>query len=403
MKFLKNNVFVFVLAFFLFHQLDAQDDLYLKGIASIDKKEYQQAVQSFDEVLQNSPGNIDALQKRGEAFYSMGNYEKALADFENVDQQKSAYSSIWISRCYAQNGNIVKAMDALAEHLKSPYKLPRKDIFLEPAFQKIENTREWRNFWRKDWYRPYETQKAEAQYLIQKEQSQEALELLNVLLNQNDDDASLYYLRSKAYSQMTMYSEARANLNLAVSKAPDETFYRHERAELYLQMNRYEDALDDYSVMLKKSPDNFDLYLERANILLYMHDYKPALNDVKSYLKFFEDDVEAMFLAGEINYKSGDYYEAIRSFNKVLDQDQTNEKYFVARGNTYIKLHTFEYAANDLSMALDLNPENPEIFLARGIAQLGLNLNKRACHDFKKAFNMGEKKALDYLQKYCDY
>ena len=80
MKFIKNSIFVFVFAFFLFQQLEAQGDLYLKGVAFIDKKDYPRAVQSFNEILQSSPGNIEAKQKRGEAFYNMDDYEKALAE-----------------------------------------------------------------------------------------------------------------------------------------------------------------------------------------------------------------------------------------------------------------------------------------------------------------------------------
>jgi tetratricopeptide (TPR) repeat protein len=397
----------FVLAlFFTFLWLlptGAQENLYLEGIASFQQRNFPQAVQSFTEVLKASPENLDALQKRGEAFFGMDDYDEALSDFRSVNSIKSNFSSLWISKCYAEKGETTKALEALADHLNSPYKLTKKEILLDPSFQRIENTREWRSFWKKDWYKPYENEKAEADFLIRQEKPDEAIEKLNVLLNQKDDDASLYFLRSKAYVQLRMYNKSLADLNLAVSKAPAENIYREERIGLYMKMKRDEDALNDYAEMIKASPGDFELYLKRAGLLLKMHDYRYAMRDVNTYLGYFEEDEKALYLGGRISYESGEYYDAVKYFNRALKQDQTKDIYFIARADTYVKMHTWEYAANDYSMALDLNPDNPEVYLSRGIVHLKENQNKKACYDFEKAFKMGEKKALDYLQKHCDF
>ncbi len=396
-------VFVFVFALFLLHQTEAQESLYLKGMASFQQRDFPQAVQSFTGVLKTSPENIDALQKRGEAFFCMGNYDEALSDFRSANSKKNNYSSFWISKCFAEKGEAQNALEALADHLNSPYKLTKKEILLDPSFRKIENTRAWRSFWKKDWYKPYENEKAEAEFLIRQEKPNEAIEKLNILLNQKDDDASLYFLRSKAYAQLGMYNKSLADLNLAVSKAPSENTYREERIALYLKMKRDEDALNDYAEMIKTSPEEFELYLKRAGLLLNMHDYRYAMRDVNTYLGYFKEDEKALYLGGKISYESGDYYNAVKYFNQVLKKDQTKDIYFIARGDTYTKLHTWEYAANDYSMALDLNPDNPEVYISRGIVRLKEKKNKKACYDFDKAFKMGEKKALDYLQKYCGF
>lgn len=396
-------VLIIVFTFFALQQNGAQDKLYLKGLASLQQNDFPQAVQSFTRVLQSSPENIDALQKRGEAFFRMRDYDEALADFRSVNSIKSNFSSLWISRCYAEKGQTENALEALGDHLKSPYKLTKKEILLDPAFRKIENTREWRSFWKKDWYKPFENEKAEADFLISQEKPKEAIEKLNILINQNDDDATLFFLRSKAYAQLKMYNESLADLNLAVSKAPAENAYREERIRLYLKMKRDKDALNDYAEMIRATPGDFDLYLKRAGLLLDMHDYKYALRDVNTYLGYFKEDEKALYLGGRISFESGDYYNAVKYFNRALKQDQAKDIYFIARGDTYVKLHTWEYAANDYSMALDLNPDNPEVYLSRGIVHLKEKKNKKACYDFDKAFNMGEKKALEYLQKHCDF
>jgi tetratricopeptide (TPR) repeat protein len=396
-------ILVLVFAFLMLQHTEAQDSLYLRGLASFQQRNFSQAVQSFTGVLKTSPKNIDALQKRGEAFFGMGDFDEALFDFRSVNLTKNNFSSLWISKCYAEKGETAKALEALADHLNSPYKLTKKKILLDPSFQRIENTREWRSFWKKDWYKPYENEKAEADFLIRQEKPNEAIEKLNVLLNQKDDDASLYFLRSKAYAQLRMFNKSMADLNLAVSKAPAENLYREERIALYMKMKRDEDALKDYAEMMKASPGDFELYLKRAGLLLKMHDYRYAMRDVNTYLGYFVEDKKALYLGGRISYESGDYYNAVKYFNRALKQDQTKDIYFIARADTYVKMHTWEYAVNDYSMALDLNPDNSKVYLSRGIAHQKENQNKKACYDFEKAFKMGEKKALDYLQKYCGY
>ena len=50
--------------------------------------------------------------------------------------------------------------------MKSSFRKSEKDIMLDPAFSIIENRPEWRQFWKKEWYRTIEKGMAEIEYNV---------------------------------------------------------------------------------------------------------------------------------------------------------------------------------------------------------------------------------------------
>ena len=62
---------------------------------------------------------------------------------------------------------------------------------------------------------------------------------------------------------------------------------------------------------------------------------------------------------------------------------------------------SWEWAANDFGMSLDLDPGNPEVWLSKGIALANEGHTDDACHDFRQSMRLGNKRAPDYISKYC--
>lgn len=403
MNLIKGTGFVFICLLLSGSALNAQEELYLKGVAELNKGKNIQAVESFSQILSEKSGKVQIWLKRGEAYLEMKDYDRAIQDFNMANSIEPSIASLWLSRCFALTGEPEKAVRALENHLRSVYKKSQKEILLDPAFLNLEKTREWRNLWKTDWYKPYEYQKSEAAYQIQKDNYTKALENINILLNQNEEDASLYYLRAQVYLALKQYSKSLSDLERAINMETEKENFRLDRAELYITMGHNNEALQDYSYILDRQPEFFDLYIKRAKLLLSMQKYDQALSDIEFYLGYFNEDIEAQYLGGMINYSAGRYFDALVYFNNTLEIGQDDKKYFIDRGNTFLKLHTYKYAVNDFSMALDLDPQDSGVYLNRGIAHIRDNKSMKACYDFKKAFGMGEREALFYLQQYCNY
>jgi len=389
--------------FFLTFYGFGQEDLLLRGMAGLERGEYSKSENLFNQILQNHPGNTRVLVQRGISRFKQGKYADATVDFLKVDSLKPGMGALWLARTYTITGNAEKAVHALETHLASPYKKSEKEILMDPVLSKLENTKSWRNLWRKDWYSPAEREKSEILFALSREKYGEALDKLNLLLNQYPEDWQLYFYRAKAYRGHGKQKPVLENLQQALKLNPGNQDILRYRAAFFNTLRKSEEAITDYSTLLKKYPGAFDIYLKRAGIFRDRHEYSKAIRDIKTYLTYFPGDTNAGYLGGVISYEAGRYFDALGFFNPLMEKEMGKKKLYMSRGLTYYRLHTYKQADNDFSMALDLDPEDAAIYFNRGKVRLALENRKKACYDFNKAFKMGDRNALEYLQKYCKY
>ncbi len=380
----------------------AQKDNYLVAAACIIDGREKEAINILNEVIEKDSNNNELLLLRAKAYYQAGDYEPAINDLTKVEEgQGNCF--LWLARCYAAKGENEKAVSFLKKHLASDDKKAESEIMLDTAFSKLERTTEWRMLWRKDWYSAYERAKADIGFRIQQKEYDKALNNVNILLQQKDDDAELYQLRAMQYEARHNFQAALRDYSKALELDPSGVKFRLSRLSLNRRLKKNEDVLDDIDLLLGWHPGMFKLYIAKAEILHDMGNFKEAAKSMKKYIMYFPEDRDASFFASRINFDAGTYYTSLQYLNHLIKMPFPKKDYFYLRGLCYNELHTYSYAENDFCMALDLDPNDPEIYYNRGLARLSAGKNEPACYDFKKAFSMGEKKALQYLQHYCNY
>jgi len=380
-----------------------QETVYLQGMAQLKKGQYAKSEASFTALLQLHPNTVEALMNRGIAQFRQRKYTLAAKDFLIADHLKPGRGTFWLAKTYVLSGNPEKAFNELKAHLISPYKKTEKEIVMDPVLSKLENTRGWRTLWKEDWYTPVEREEAEILFLLSRKKYRDALTKSNVLLNQYNEKASLYYSRSRIYWGLGNQELALEDLKKALELAPDDFEILQYRAGIYAKMGKSGEAIADYSNLLFMHPDSFNIYLKRANIYRTRREYAKAIQDIKTYMHYFPQDQEAGSLGGEISYEAGRFTETLTFLNPLLKNEKGDKSLFVSRGLTYYNLHSFTQAENDFSMALDLDPDDPNIYFNRGRTRLALKKTKKACYDFRKAYNIGNRNSLEYLQKYCNF
>src|SRR5579859_6250292 len=60
------------------------DDDYQAGLKLYSARDYAQAIQRFNEAIQQDPNNIPALQARGNCYYFLGQYPNALGAYQKA-------------------------------------------------------------------------------------------------------------------------------------------------------------------------------------------------------------------------------------------------------------------------------------------------------------------------------
>jgi tetratricopeptide (TPR) repeat protein len=396
------NILLFLVAVLVSSAQDA-DELYCRGVASLESGYYEEAINSLTSAIKSEPNNPVLYLKRGEAFYKSDLLDDALNDFqENKRMDENTTADLWLSKTYARLGNEEKSLYYLRNHLSSRYHLKEKMIKKDSAFDNLQYSDGWYNLWQEDWYTKEEKIEEEIDYLMKKEMYLDAIAMLDEKISVSEDPYKLYACKAELDTKLGNFKGAVTDWDNAIAlerRVPD---YYIKRGKAYIELGKSKSAIEDFSRVLRQDPANFSTYLERANAYAELKEFDLAIRDVTKYLIYFENDQKAIALCGNLHYRNENYIEALKYFNRNLKLDNSKAEYFKDRGKTYLKTRTYKYAINDLSMALDLYPYDGETYLFKGIARFESGDKNGACSDWNKARNYGEMKAVEYLLDYCE-
>ncbi len=402
---MKKTLIILINVLFVIYNLSSQeqksDDLLLKALVKFEQKRYIDAQNILTEAIVKNDKNYILFLNRGENFYSQERYKNAISDFKIAEKQKKGSANYFIAKSYAQINNISKTIEYLKLYLKSKNKLLEAEIRLDPAFSKVENTKEWITLWKEKHYSNYEKNLSNAKYCISSDKISDAFDILDSEIKKNKTRHQAFYMRAILNIEIKDYKKALKDLNKVVKLKQKNTKYLIKRAETFSKLEQYKNTIDDYNSAINLNPNNPKLFYYKSKSENKIGKYKEALNSINRFLKYYPSDTEALFLCGNINYNSENYFKALEKFNECIKNGVSKPEYFNARGDCYFKTKTFEYAVKDYSMSLDLNPRSGEIYFKKGKAEYEIRNYENACHDWKMSETLKFYKASDYIQKYC--
>jgi len=114
-------------------------------------------------------------------YISKGDYQSAITDLNSANAIKQGAGDFGLSRIYALRREASTSMYHLASCLRSTFRRSEKEIMLDPAFTAIENSPEWRNFWKEARFSTYEKSIAELEYYYSAGKREEAESVLLML------------------------------------------------------------------------------------------------------------------------------------------------------------------------------------------------------------------------------
>jgi tetratricopeptide (TPR) repeat protein len=272
---------------------------------------------------------------------------------------------------------------------------------LDPAFSVIENTPEWRQFWKKERYNIFEKKIPEVEYYISTGNREEANSVLSELINGYPDDNSTLYAKALVDFSIQKYSEAITILTKLTTTDKKNEAWLRLLAKTQVASGNQAGASLTYSQLIDLGIPDAKLFLYRAECYRKTGEYDKAFKDLSGFLELYPENKEALSLSGKTEAESGDNLKALDFFSKNLKLHPNDPACYVDRANSYFVSRSWDYAISDYSMALDLQPSDPEVWLNKGIALLSMGKTDDACHDFRKALSLGNKKATSYISRSC--
>ena len=377
------------------------NEAYLQARADMLVEQYAEAGQKILSIPANERTS-PMYQTLGESFYLTGKYGEAALFFAIADSMRTnPESQLYTARAFAMMSQPAKSVEWLQKYLSQREKLSESELALDPAFAKIEHSKEWKTLWNREWYNAAERKSAEASVLVKRQKYTEALGVIDVEIANRTSSAKLYALRAKVYEGLEQYDPAYESAQTAVRMRNNSPEYFADAARLAVRVKKYDAALDNINQAIRFDPYRLDLYLQRAAILRMNNRYDDARNDINFYFKYLPSDTQAIYQMGMAETAAGNPLSGIEYFNILIDNNKTTPEYFIARADAYAKATNYTLADNDLSQALDLNPALPEALFKKGVVLQREDHLEDACYYWRKALETGNRDAAEYIYKYC--
>ncbi|MCU0460617.1 MAG: tetratricopeptide repeat protein [Bacteroidales bacterium] len=399
---MKSKTLVFIFTFFLTAFTSGQStyDLLLKAKAFNDTGSPVMAVELLN-VSSAVPTDSRLLTVRAEAKLLIGDFQGAISDFNSANKITQYSGEYGLARVYAIKGDAATALYHLEINMKSSFRKSEKEIMLDPAFAKIENKPEWRLFWKKEWYSVADRKLSEVEFYVRAGNVDEARSVTAELERDYPGNHSSVYAGALVKNSSGRYGEAVKSLSDLVAAEPDNEQYLRALASAQIAGSNPSGASETYSKLISMEIPDAELLLLRAECYRKTGEREKAIADIKKYLSFYPESKAALSLAGKTESASGNSLKALEYLSENLRLHPNDPECYIDRGNSYFMSKSWQWAINDYSMSLDLDPNNSDAWLSKGISLVNSGKTEDACHDFRRSFALGNKKATEYISKYC--
>jgi tetratricopeptide (TPR) repeat protein len=342
----------------------------------------------------------DLLYEKGKAYYQTGDIKEAANCFYQLNEKEPNKAAIELARCYALLNKPEFACNQIEAHLKQKERLMQHQIKSDTVFRRIENSECWIALWKTDWYNKYELMYEDALYEFNNQRYEEALNIINELIQIRKTQYQAYGLKAQIYQSLGEYQLGLNTIEQAVKIRPKNAEFHAIKAQLELHLNKKTKALKSIDKALQLDNTQIDYYFIKTKALADKGKTKQAFESI-SFLTDIYPETKVFDLAAAIYSQANEYQLAIKAMNKCIAMEKYNHEFYKKRGDLYLTTKLFDFAIKDFTMCLDFTPYDGELFFKRGLARLALNQNNEACSDFNKAYYYQYMEAYDYLSVHC--
>ena len=245
-----------------------------------------------------------AYNNRGNAYYRLNQYEKAIEDFNMAIEFNPKYA-----KAYRNRGNVHFKLNQYEKAIED-YK---KAMGLNPNLAEAYNNR------------------GLAYHKLN--QYEEAIKDYKKAIELDPRGANAYYNRGNAYRGLNQYEEAIKDYKKAIELDPRDANAYYNRGNAYRDLNKHEEAIEDYNKAIELSPNLAQPYANRGITRLQTNeDLDKAIEDFKHARDLFEGKdkervlglIEWAMARKEMNIKRWDDFrermnEAREIFEKIND------------------------------------------------------------------------------------
>ncbi len=201
-------------------------------------------------------------------------------------------------------------------------------------------------------------QLARAQALLNQKRpkTDEAMKLLQPMVNRKDAPWPVYHYAGIAFIQKKEYPTALSFLKQAVKEGGDQPETYHSISICYYNLGNYGEAEEYARITLDKKPDFFKGWLHLGGVYRAQAKLDEALNCFQKANQINPKSAGVAYRIGEIYNDQGDMKKALELFDITIKVDEEYIAAYLAKSEILKKMRKFEEAEEAINGALSIEP-----------------------------------------------
>jgi tetratricopeptide (TPR) repeat protein len=185
--------------------------------------------------------------------------------------------------------------------------------------------------------------------LLDRNQEDDALQLLNAYLIQQPNDEVALFLRAGILSNKANYLSALTDYNTVIALDEENKEAHYNRGFVKYQLGQYQSAILDFELCMQ-------LPQVETNTAYFKID--PGTKTATGISTISSMNIDAWNYIGLCHYHLSAFESAIKAFDRGLQLDHGNTDILINRGRTFEKMDNHDMAKADYQMVLKANPEH---------------------------------------------
>jgi len=239
-----------------------------RGSANVSKREYDRAIQDYNEAIRLSPSIADNYRERGKAYYAKRDYDHAIQDFSEAIRLDPNVTSAYYNRglAYYNKNDPDRAIQDFNEA-----------IHRDPNDARAYNNRG----------NAYEV----------KNDHDRAIQDFNEAIHLSPNVASTYNSRGSAYEAKEDYDHAIQDFDEAIHHDPNYAAAYYDRGVAYYDKGDYAHAIQDYNDAIRLEPNFGYAYVNRGAAYLLQSHLTEAIADFEEVISHVPYSNTAVYAA----------------------------------------------------------------------------------------------------------
>ena len=204
----------------------------------------------------------------------------------------------------------------------------------------------------------------------------------------NPKDAVAFGHRATAYVLNDQYDRAIADYDEAIRLDGNFALPFAGRGMAYSAKGQYDHAIADYDEAIRLDRNFAEAFALRGIAYSAKGQHDRAFADYDEAIRLNPQDTNAFNNRGNAYFNKGDYDRAIADYDEAIRLNPKNAHFFHRRGATWVKKGQFDRAITDLDEAIRLDPKDADFFAVRGKAYENNDDCDRAIADYDEAIRL---------------